>query len=150
MKDLFEPAAKKSKRPIPFSFVLDLLDKADPVTRPMFGCTSIYVGEKIVLILREKTESIVDNGIWVATTEEHHASLREDFPSLRSIKLFGGGTTGWQNLPVEAHDFEESATRLCECILEGDLRIGKIPKPKSKKKTPRKAAKRPVPNRNRR
>lgn len=143
MRDLFETASKKSK-PIPFVFVLDLLEKANPTTRPMFGCTSIYVGKKIVLILRDKKDYVEDNGIWVATSEEHHNSLRTDFPSLRNIQLFGGGTTGWQNLPVKSKDFEEAATLLCELILKGDPRIGKIPKPrsKSKKKSVKKHAKR--------
>lgn len=134
MPDLFETRNRKPKRVIPFSFVLELLEKSDPITKPMFGCTAIYVGEKIALILREKKDYTDDNGIWLATIEEHHESLRGDFPSLRSIRLFGGGTTGWQNLPADAPDFEESATRICELILEGDPRIGKIPKPRPSRK----------------
>lgn len=129
-RDLFEPTRQKPKRVIPFAFVLDLLEKVEPYTRPMFGCTSIYVGNKIVLILRDKDVHVDDNGIWIATTVEHHESLKKEFPSLRSIRLFGGGTTGWQNLPVKAKDFEESATAICERILEGDSRIGKVPKPR--------------------
>jgi hypothetical protein len=35
--------------------------------------------------------------------------------------------TGWQILPVDADDFEESALRACELVLEGDARIGKVP-----------------------
>lgn len=141
MKDIFEIASKKSKKPIPFSFVLELLEKADPITKPMFGCTAIYVGIKIVLILRDKIDYEDDNGIWVATTEEHRASLKKDFPSLRSIRMFGDKTTGWQNLPVKTKDFEEAATLLCELILKNDPRIGKIPKPRYKSKSKPRARK---------
>lgn len=124
---------------IPFEFVLDYLAPANPSTRPMFGCQAIYIGNKIVMALRDKKESTSDNGIWLATTPEHHESLRKDFPSLRSIKIFGTGESSWQVLPKKANDFEESAIRVCGLILKNDPRIGKIPKPKSKKTATRKA-----------
>jgi len=113
---------------IPFEFVLDALTDVSPWTRPMFGCTAIYVGEKIVLILREKAGRARDNGVWLATTIEHHDSLRREFPNMRSIEVFGKDVTGWQVLPSDASDFEEAATRACELVLAGDPRIGKIPK----------------------
>ena len=46
----------------------------------MFGCLAVYVAEKIVLILRDKRTETADNGVWLATTEEHHQSLRREFP----------------------------------------------------------------------
>jgi hypothetical protein len=123
---------------IPFEFVLDYLAPANPLTRPMFGCQAIYVGNKIVMALRDKKEGASDNGIWLATAVEHHESLRKDFPSLRSIKIFGTGESSWQVLPKKSNDFEESAIRACELILKNDPRIGKIPKPKSTKSVKRK------------
>ena len=68
-----------------------------------------------------------DNGVWLATTEEHHQSLRGEFPNMRSIRLFGKEVTGWQVLPADAQDFEEAALRACELVLGGDPRIGKVP-----------------------
>jgi hypothetical protein len=112
--------------------VLDELASLEPYTKPMFGCTSVYVGEKIMLILREKESSPRDNGIWLATVAEHHESLRGDFPRMRSIELFGGGTTGWQVLPVDDSEFEEMAMRACDLIKSGDARIGKVPERKKK------------------
>jgi hypothetical protein len=94
----------------------------------MFGCTAIYLREKIVLILRDKPENKEDNGVWLATTPEHHASLRRDFPHMRSIGVLGKPVTGWQVLPADAPDFEESALRACELVAAGDPRIGKTPK----------------------
>lgn len=118
----------KLKKTIPFEFVLDALESAEPYTKPMFGCTAVYVGEKIVLILRDREDFPDDRGIWLATTSEHHASLAAEFPSMRSITIFGPGPTGWQVLPADAEDFEESALKACELVLHGDPRIGKVPK----------------------
>jgi hypothetical protein len=93
----------------------------------MFGCLAIYVKDKIVLILRDKPTNTADNGVWLATTQEHHQSLRHEFPNMRSIQVLGKPVTGWQVLPVDAPDFESTALRACELVLAGDPRIGKIP-----------------------
>jgi hypothetical protein len=90
----------------------------------MFGCLAIYVQDKIVLILRDKREGKADNGVWLATTEEHHQSLRREFPNMRSIQVFGKKVTGWQVLPADVKDFEEAVLRACELVLAGDPRIG--------------------------
>ncbi len=50
---------------------------------------------------------------WLATTAEHHESLRLEFPSMRSIQLFGKPVTHWQVLPARSADFEEAALRAC-------------------------------------
>jgi hypothetical protein len=93
----------------------------------MFGCLAVYVQDKIVVILRDRLDDPADNGVWLATSEEHHASLREDFPSMRSIGLFGQRVTHWQVLPADADDFEEAALRACDLVLARDPRIGKVP-----------------------
>ena len=117
----------KHRQPIPHAFVLDAISTLSPYTRPMFGCLAIYVKDKIVLILRDKPKSTADNGVWLATTQEHHQSLRREFPNMRSIQLLGKAVTGWQVLPADAPDFESAALRACELVLAGDPRIGKIP-----------------------
>lgn len=117
----------KRRKPVPYPFVLDAIASLSPYTRPIFGCLAIYVGERIVLILRDKPASLADNGVWLATTEESHESLRREFPNMRSIRLFGKPITGWQVLPADAADFETAALRACELVLAGDTRIGKVP-----------------------
>lgn len=124
----------KARKPIPFVFVLDELENLHPVVRPMFGCHAIYMGEKIMLILRDKESEAQDNGVWIATMAEHHESLRKEFPSMRSIQLLGKGETNWQVLPSSAPDFEESAMHACQLVRSGDERIGKIPKSRRKTK----------------
>ncbi len=119
--------AVKQRKPVPHEFVLDAIAPLSPATRPMFGCLAIYVKDKIVLILRDKPKQTADNGVWLATTEEHHQSLRQEFPNMRSIKVLGKKVTGWQVLPADAQDFEEAALRACELVLAEDPRIGKVP-----------------------
>jgi hypothetical protein len=118
----------KQRKKIPYEFVLDALAELSPRTNPMFGCLAIYVGDKIVLVLREKVGPSPDNGVWLATTIDHHESLRNDFPNMRSIEVLGKDVTGWQVLPADAPDFEEAAMHACEIVIAGDRRIGKVPK----------------------
>jgi hypothetical protein len=119
--------AGKPRKRVPYEFVLDALAAASPWTRPMFGCLAVYVEEKIVLILRDKAGAPADNGVWLATTQEHHASLKLEFPNMRSIRVLGKKVTGWQVLPADAPDFEEAAIRACDLIVARDARIGKVP-----------------------
>jgi len=133
--------AIKQRKPVPHAFVLDAIASLPPRTHPMFGCLAIYVQDKIVLILRDKRDQTADNGVWLATTDEHHQSLRREFPNMRSIQVLGKKVTGWQILPADAQDFEEAALRACELVIAGDPRIGKVPgarrasRSKKKKKT---------------
>lgn len=124
----------KKQASIPFRFVLDELDSLNPRTNPMFGCFGVYVGEKIVLALRSKDSHTNDNGVWIATKPEHHATLKKILPSMRSIYVLGGGSeTNWQIIPEQVDDFEESVMKICTLIKKGDPRIGSIPKKKKKK-----------------
>ena len=111
---------------------------AEPKVRPMFGCHAIYVGEKIMLIVRKKEGQPEANGIWLATSKQHHESLKKDFPSLRSVYILSEGKseTNWQMIPADADDFESSAVKACEFILSGDERIGTVPKPRKRKTHP--------------
>lgn len=126
--------AIKPRKAIPHQFVLDTLAPLSPYTRSMFGCLAVYVEDKIVLMLRDKSELTADNGVWLATTEQHHESLRREFPSMRSIRVFGKKVTDWQVLPSDAMDFETAALRACELVMERDSRIGKVPNRRSSKR----------------
>ena len=125
------------KTSIPFDFVIEQLYSVNVDIKPMFGCFGLYVRNKIVLILRKRKTSTRDNGVWLATSKEHYASLKRVFPSMRSTKVFGGKETNWQNLPADANDFEEAVIRACEMIVHGDERIGR----ETKSMTPKGAVK---------
>jgi hypothetical protein len=129
--------AAPKRKPVPHEFVLEALERGSsmatpPKTRPMFGCLAVYIGEKVVVMLRDKRTHPADNGVWVGTTQEHHESLRAEFSSLRSIGLLGKPLTHWQVLPADAPDFEEAALSLCDLIVAGDPRIGRVPKRRSR------------------
>ena len=131
------------KKKIPFDFILDLLSPlssrrgagGEVVIKPMFGCHALYSAGKILLIVRKKEDHTDANEVWIATGKEHHDSLRKELPSMQSVYILsdGKGETGWQMIHEDAGDFEESVTNICELILKGDERIGKIPKGKKKK-----------------
>ena len=123
---------KNQVKPIPYQFVLDELSEMNLSVRQMFGCHALYDSEKILLILRKKDDLVYDNGIWIATVFKHHVSLRQELPALRSIRIFGKGETGWQNLPERDSEFESLAFKLCELVKTKDERIGKIPKKKKR------------------
>jgi hypothetical protein len=132
---------------IPHEFILDELESVFPYTKPMFGFTGVYVGQKIVFALRERDNVPDDNGVWIATVGEHHESLRKLLPSMRSLAQFGPGPTDWQVIPSDSLTFEEEVLRACELVLKHDPRIGKIPKVrrpnvKKQKKSERAASKR--------
>lgn len=115
---------------IPFHFILDYLAAVDVMIKPMFGMYAIYVGQKIVLILRQRKDHPDTNGVWIATRPEHHKSLKEELPSLCSISTYfdGARETEWQVLPATADDFESSVIKVCSMITRGDQRIGRIPR----------------------
>jgi hypothetical protein len=131
----------KPRARVPHEFVLDTIASLAPTTRPMFGCLAVYVEDKIVLILRDKENTPTDNGVWLATAVPHHASLRREFPQLRSIQLFGKIVTDWQVIPTDAPDFEQAALHACVLIIARDPRIGKVPKRRLISRSPGKALK---------
>jgi hypothetical protein len=136
--------AGPARKHVPYAFVLDELAGLGVHTKPLFGCVGVYVDEMIVLALREKEAAPEDNGLWIATTAEHHASLRALLPEMRSIGVLGPGVTGWQIVPADSVDFEDAALRVCGLIQAGDPRIGKIPKSRRKMPRPTKAERAPA------
>jgi len=135
--DALRIAARRKR--VPHEFVLDAISVLSPRTRAMFGCIAVYVGGRIVLILRDKPGADADNGVWLATTVQHHDSLRREFPQMRSIGVLGKAVTGWQLLPAADANFEQAALQACALIRQGDPRIGKVPQPRA----PRRAQTKP-------
>src|SRR5258705_12135207 len=92
----------KKRKAVPHEFVLETLAEVSPGTNPMFGCLAVYVGEKIVLILRDRPNYPRDNGVRISTTLEHHERLRREFPNIRSVALWGKTMMALQVLPCDA------------------------------------------------
>lgn len=129
-----DPFAKPAKTAIPFLWVIDQLHDIVTEHKPMFGCRALYAGDKIVLILRDRPSSPVDNGVWLATVAAHHKSLRKELPGLRSITVFGPGETGWQVIGKDLPEFERIVERAIALVRVGDVRIGKLRPTAGKKK----------------
>lgn len=120
---------------IAFSFILDYLYPLEIRVSPMFGCHALYNHEKILLIVRDRPEHNESNGIWIATTFEHHASLEQDITCLHSVSILNDRKreTAWRMIRSTDQDFEKNALKICELIKNGDMRIGKFPKARKKK-----------------
>lgn len=119
-------AGRSERAQLPFQFVIDELFSIRPVTKQMFGFTYVYLDEKLLLGLRQNNQRPQTNGIWVFTQASHLASLRKDFPSLPRHCFWKSGKNGWLVLASRLEDFEECAFRICEMILNGDRRIGRV------------------------
>src|ERR1700751_2286095 len=94
-------------RVIPYDFVFDYLPR-NVVVRPMFGMYYIYLNNKIMLILRRASKNLDMNGIWLATSKEHHPSLEHDVPALADFVLDNGEMhdSDWRLLRHDHDDFE--------------------------------------------
>lgn len=130
-----------NKRSLNFEFVIEELRSSfgeDRIhVKAMFGSHAVYVDDKIIFILRKKEDNKThrDNGIWIATSQDHNDSLTNEFKNLREIELFKNrgqkGFTGWLLLPEDHNRFEETALSICNLVRQRDPRIGKHPKKSS-------------------
>lgn len=113
---------KSVLKKIPFDFILDELFSLNPIVKPMFGCHAIYIGEKIMLILRDKEDHAEANGVWIATTKEHHPSLKKEFTSIDSVSVLTvpGRETEWQMIHKEDDYFESDILKICTYIKKGE------------------------------
>jgi hypothetical protein len=124
------PGAAKPKQKPPHPFVLEALAPLNPEVRRMFSGFAVYVSDRLVCMLRDNTKSPKDNGFWLVLAEHtspKDPSLRQDFPSLRSIGLLHGKIRHWLIIPSDGPDFETEALHACDLLLHHDPRFGRIP-----------------------
>lgn len=121
-------SALPSNRQTPFQFVLDELFPVRPAVRRAFGLTYVYLGERLLLSLRQSERQPRFNGVWLYTEAAHLESLRREFPQLprRCFWKSRRSGAGWVIIAAELEDFEEYAFKACELILRGDRRIGRV------------------------
>ena len=128
--------AKPKRRSAPYPFIVDALAPLEPEVRPMFSGFAVYVGEKIVLMLRDSPKHPKDNGVWLVFSETANLAdpgIRQDFSSLRLIELLGGKIAHWRLIPADSSTFESEALHACELLLKYDARFGRTPQ---SRKTP--------------
>lgn len=71
-----EPVTRRIR--VPHEFVLDAIAEARLTTRAMFGALTVYVGEKIVFLLRDRLADPQANGVWLASPTEFQENLQAD------------------------------------------------------------------------
>lgn len=123
------PPKPKRKAP-PHAFVLEALAPLAPEVRRMFSGFAVYIGDRIVLMLRDHTQSPQDNGLWLVLSESVNpadTALRQEFPSLRPIELLHGKISHWLLIPSDSPTFEQEALHACDRLLHRDARFGRIP-----------------------
>jgi hypothetical protein len=122
--------AKPKRRSAPYPFIIEALAPLEPEVRPMFSGFAVYVGEKIVLMLRDSLKQPEDNGVWLVFSETANLAdpgIRLNFPSLRRINLLGGKIAHWRLIPADGSTFESEALHACELLLKHDGRFGRVP-----------------------
>lgn len=130
--------AKPKRRSAPYPFILEALTPLEPEVRPMFSGFAVYVGDKIVLLLRDSSKHPEDNGVWLVFSETANLAdpgIRRDFPSIRLIGLLRGKIGHWRLIPADSPTFESEALHACELLLKHDARFGRVPQ--SRKTRPR-------------
>jgi hypothetical protein len=124
------PRTAKPKQKPPHPFVLEALAPLNPEVRRMFSGFGVYVGDRIVCMLREHVKSPRDNGVWLVISENTSPAdpkLRREFPSIRKIELLRNKIGHWLLIPSDGPDFETEALHACDLLLRHDPRLGRIP-----------------------
>lgn len=107
----------------------------------MFSGFAVYVGDKIVCMLRESLKASADNGVWLVfseTADYAGAAIRSELPSLRPIAILGGKINHWLLIPADSPTFESESLRACELLLHRDARLGRVPQSRQTRKPTRK------------
>src|SRR5580692_3364691 len=106
------PTIKAQRKKPPHAFILEALAPLEPEVRPMFSGYAVYLGNRVVCMLRDHPKSPQDNGVWLVLSESVNpadAALRQEFPSLRPIELLSGKISHWLVIPSDSPTFEEEA-----------------------------------------
>jgi hypothetical protein len=120
----------KRKRNPPHAFVLEALAPLNPEVRRMFSGFAVYLGDRIVCMLRDHEKSPQDNGVWLVLSDGMNpadSGLRSEFPSIRTIDLLGNKIRHWLLIPSDSATFETEALHACDLLLKHDPRLGRIP-----------------------
>src|SRR5271169_6500097 len=85
------PRLAKPKPKLPYPFVLEALMPLTPEVRRMFSGFAVYVGDRIVFMLRDHQKSPRDNGVWLVLSESADPGdpeLRREFPSIPGLSCW--------------------------------------------------------------
>ncbi|MEN4917888.1 hypothetical protein ABE485_04400 [Achromobacter spanius] len=132
--DPFAPPRKqRAVRQNSLLWILEPLERdAGYSHRKMFGADAAYLDGLLYLIVADRDDPW--NGVMVCTSQERHAALLADMPSLKVHPVLGK----WLYLPQSDDSFESIAATLAALAVARDPRLGVVPKPKARRsKSPR-------------
>lgn len=123
------PRSAKLKK-LPHAFVVEALAPLDPEVRKLFSGFAVYLGNRIVCMLRDHHKSPRDNGVWLVLsdgTNPGDPELRREFPSIRAIELLRNKIGHWLLIPSDSPSFETEALHACDLLLHRDPRLSRVP-----------------------
>ncbi len=132
--DPFAPPRKqRAVRQNSLLWILEPLERdAGYSHRKMFGADAAYLDGLLYLIVADRDDPW--NGVMVCTSQDRHAALLANMPSLKVHPVLGK----WLYLPQSDDSFESIAATLAELAVARDPRLGVVPKPKARRsKSPR-------------
>lgn len=127
--DPFAPPSKqRAARLNSLMWILEPLERdAGYMHRKMFGADAAYLDGLLYLIVADRDDPW--NGVMVCTSQERHAALMADMPSLVPHPVLGK----WLYLPQTDDAFEATAAALAGLAVARDPRLGVAPKPKARR-----------------
>lgn len=128
--DLFSPPTRqRAARANSLLWLLDPLERdAGYLRRQMFGCDAAYLDGALYLVVADREPPW--NGVMVCSSQDRHAALLADMPSLLPHPQLGK----WLYLPQTDEAFETLAERLVQLALARDPRLGVVPKPRARRR----------------
>ncbi|WP_206957149.1 hypothetical protein [Trinickia acidisoli] len=99
------------------------------VRKRIFGTDAAYIDGLLCIAAGDREEPW--NGMLVGTSQDHHATLVEEMPSLRPHPVLGK----WLYVSQSDPAFETIVEQVTSLVLARDPRIGVEPKPKRRRKT---------------
>ena len=102
-------------------------------TKRMFGGLAAYVHERQMLVLVQptKTGRWKWHGVLVCTGQEHHASIRGEFPALMPHAVL----RKWLYIDSVHEDFEATMEAVARRMAKDDRRFGIVPAMSKRRKT---------------
>lgn len=79
------------------------------------------------MIVRGKRKDTEDNGVWLATTEQHHEGLTPRVPEHAIHSCTREGSNGLAGHSGRRRGFRGGGARACDLVMAGEPRIGKVP-----------------------
>jgi hypothetical protein len=94
------------------------------ITKRMFGLDAAYIDGLLCLVAADRDEPW--NGLLVCTSQDRHAALIDEMPSLRPHPVLGK----WLYVSQDDSAFETIAQSMTALVLARDPRVGVEPKPR--------------------